>query len=89
MVNDKDISSVLALLPREAVYYFTQANIIRALDAAELKDKAKTYGLEGYAYNTVKQAVNAAMTEARNDDFIFIGGSNFVVGEALAENDFA
>jgi len=89
MVNDKDISSVLALLPRKAVYYFTQANIIRALDAAELMDKSKSYGLEGYAYNTVKQAVNAAMTEAGNDDFIFIGGSNFVVGEALAENDFA
>ena len=89
MVNDKDISSVLALLPREAVYYFTRANIIRALDAEELMEKAKTYGLEGNAYNTVKQAVNAAVTEAGKDDFIFIGGSNFVVGEALAETGFA
>ena len=88
MVNDKDISSVLALLPKEAVYYFTQANIIRALEAEDLLNKAKSYGLSGNAYHTVKQALQTAISDAEKDDFIFIGGSNFVVGEALAEVQF-
>jgi len=84
MVNDKDISAVLALLPVEAQYYFTQANIARALSSEELMQKALDYGLKGTAYNTVKQAVKTALNEAESDDFVFIGGSNFVVGEALA-----
>ena len=88
MVNDKDISSVLAMLPKEAVYYFTQANIIRALEAEDLLNKAKSYGLSGNAYHTVKQALQTAISDAKEDDFIFIGGSNFVVGEALAEVQF-
>jgi len=88
MVNDKDISSVLAMLPKEAVYYFTQANIIRALEAEDLLNKAKSYGLSGNAYHTVKQALQTAISDAEEDDFIFIGGSNFVVGEALAEVQF-
>ena len=83
MVNDKDISSVLAILPREAQYYFTQANIIRALAADELKDKAQSYGLNGLAYSSVKQAVHKAISESGENDFVLIGGSNFVVGEAL------
>jgi dihydrofolate synthase / folylpolyglutamate synthase len=88
MVNDKDISSVLALLPKEAVYYFTQANIIRALEAKDLLNKAKSYGLSGNAYHTVKQALQTAISDAEEDDFIFVGGSNFVVGEAIAEVQF-
>jgi dihydrofolate synthase / folylpolyglutamate synthase len=83
MVNDKDISAVLNLLPKDAVYYFTQANIIRALSCDELKLKAETFSLNGDVYKTVKQAVDAAINESESDDFIFIGGSNFIVGEAL------
>jgi len=83
MVNDKDISSVLALLPLEAEYYFTQAQIIRAMPADELEKKAKTIGLNGRAFTSVNEAVESAMCNARTNDFVFIGGSNFVVGEAL------
>jgi len=83
MVNDKDISSVLALLPKEAQYYFTQANIIRALSASELAEIARSYGLKGSAYPSVAQAVKLALSDSDENDFILIGGSNFVVGEAL------
>lgn len=83
MVNDKDISSVLALLPKNARYYFSQANISRALPAHELKIQAESYNLNGDVYSSVEQAVRAAIHDAVRDDFVFIGGSNFVVGEAL------
>jgi dihydrofolate synthase/folylpolyglutamate synthase len=83
MVNDKDISGVLALLPANAIYYFTQAAIERALPSTELKKQAESIGLTGEAYQTVGQAVKAALYEAHPDDFVFIGGSNFVVGEAI------
>jgi folylpolyglutamate synthase/dihydrofolate synthase len=83
MVNDKDITSVLSLLPKDAVYYFTQANIFRALPAAELQAQAQMHGLNGDAYKTVEQAINAAVSKAEKQDFILIGGSNFIVGEAL------
>ena len=83
MVNDKDISSVLALLPKNAVYYFTQANIIRALSATELVVLAKSYGLTGMAYMSVEQAIKASINDSEKEDMIYIGGSNFIVGEAL------
>ena len=83
MVNDKDISAVLALLPVDARYYFTQANIIRALPAEELKKQAESFGLKGEAYSSVKEAVREALEESDQNDFVFIGGSNFVVGEAI------
>jgi dihydrofolate synthase/folylpolyglutamate synthase len=84
MVNDKDIRGVMALLPVKAQYYFTQAAIERALPAIDLKEKGEMYHLKGMAYSSVKQAVKAALNEADQKDFIFIGGSNFVVGEALS-----
>ena len=83
MVNDKDITAVLELLPKDARYYFTQAAIVRALPAKELMKQGKTIGLTGKAYESVIEAVDAAISEADPDDFVFIGGSNFVVGEAL------
>ena len=83
MVNDKDITHVLELLSPKAEYYFTQANIARALAATELQDLAKKYRLSGNAFQTVEKAVSAAQFNAGTDDIIFIGGSNFVVGEAL------
>jgi len=84
MVNDKDISHVLELLPREAEYYFTQAAVPRALPAVELKKQAERNSLEGQDYNSVKEAVESSLNNAGKNDFILIGGSNFVVGEALA-----
>lgn len=83
MVNDKDISAVLALLPKDAVYYFTNANIERALSAEKLKEQAEKYNLQGNVYSSVEQGVKTALETAEKNDLIFIGGSNFVVGEAL------
>jgi dihydrofolate synthase/folylpolyglutamate synthase len=88
MVNDKDSTGVLALLPAQAHYYFTQAAIERALPAVDLKEKGERFNLKGIAYSSVKEAVEAALNEADPEDFIFIGGSNFVVGEALSNKSF-
>ena len=83
MVNDKDISGILSLLPQKAEYYFTQAQIERALSAEKLKKQAESSGLKGEAYPTVELAVKAALEQAGKNDLVFIGGSNFIVGEAL------
>ena len=88
MVNDKDISSVLALLPKDAIYYFTKASIPRAMNEVELTQKASLQNLMGKSYPTVPQAVEAARGSANENDFIFIGGSNFVVAEALESIGF-
>ncbi len=83
MVNDKEIDEVLAIMPKEATYYFTQASIHRALPAEEMQTKAAKYGLRGEAYPTVMAALQAAQADATPDDFIFIGGSCFVVADLL------
>lgn len=83
MVNDKDISHVLELLPLEAEYYFTQAAVLRALPARDLQVQAESFGLKGNFYLSVKEAVDAAKKNAGEMDLIFVGGSNFVVGEFL------
>lgn len=83
MVSDKDILSVLNLLPKNAIYYFTRASIERALDENELANKAYASGLTGKAYHTVLEALNAAKAIATENDLIFIGGSNFIVADAL------
>lgn len=83
MVKDKDISKVLALLPTDATYYFTQAAIPRALPAHELKTLAETFGLTGEVYTDVLSAKQAAINTATPEDLIFIGGSTFIVAEAL------
>ncbi|RSK39495.1 bifunctional folylpolyglutamate synthase/dihydrofolate synthase [Hymenobacter perfusus] len=81
VVNDKDVSKMLALLPREATYYFCQATIPRALPADELAGRAAALGLKGRAYGPVPAAVAAARAAAAPDDVVFIGGSTFVVAE--------
>jgi dihydrofolate synthase/folylpolyglutamate synthase len=81
VVNDKDITKVLALLPREATYYFCQADIPRALPADELAALAQGAGLTGQVYGPVAMAVAAARAAAAPDDVVFIGGSTFVVAE--------
>jgi dihydrofolate synthase/folylpolyglutamate synthase len=80
-VNDKDLSLVLPLLPRDALYYFTKASVPRALDEKVLKAEAGKYGLNGASYETVADAFEAARASADADDMIFIGGSTFVVAE--------
>ena len=80
-VNDKDVTKVLALLPRAATYYFCQADIPRALPADELAALATTQGLTGRAYGPVSVAVAAARAAASPADVVFIGGSTFVVAE--------
>ena len=83
MVNDKDISGVLTMLPKDAVYYFTQASVQRALPAIDLKRLAQKVGLQGNSYMNVEEAVQAAKNAASKDDFIFVGGSTFIVADLL------
>ncbi|PRD54836.1 dihydrofolate synthase [Sphingobacterium gobiense] len=83
VMRDKDISHMLPQLPKEAVYYFCSPDISRAMSAAELKNKATQYGLQGMAYPSVNNAVDAAKEAYLEGDLIFVGGSNFVVAEVL------
>ena len=82
-VRDKDLAHILPLLPRDAHYIFTQARTERALPAAELTAKAAIYGLRGEAVPEVPAAVARARELAAQEDMIFIGGSTYVVAEAL------
>jgi dihydrofolate synthase/folylpolyglutamate synthase len=81
MVNDKEITNVLALLPRNATYYFTRAQIPRALPEDRLAAQAAAAGLKGLAYPTVLEALQAAKTRAKPKDLIVVCGSVFVVAE--------
>ncbi|KAA6319466.1 Bifunctional protein FolC [termite gut metagenome] len=83
MVNDKDISGILTLLPKDAIYYFSKANIARALPENQLMQLAYSFGLKGNCYPDVSTAVKAAQEKSLPDDFIFVGGSTFVVGDLL------
>lgn len=87
MVNDKDIRGVLALLPKEATYYFTKASVKRALPETELRDLASVIGLQGDCYPDVPSAVRAAQEKSLPEDFIFAGGSSFIVADLLANSD--
>jgi dihydrofolate synthase/folylpolyglutamate synthase len=82
-VNDKNLESVLSLFPKEATYYFTRADIPRALDEKELEKQASKAGLEGNAYSSIEKALNEAKKKAKQEDLIYIGGSTFVVSEIL------
>lgn len=81
IVNDKDVSRVLSLLPREGNYFFCQAKIPRAFDANELAARARGMGLTGVVEKDVNQAIKKATAASQPDDVIFVGGSTFVVGE--------
>jgi len=83
-VNDKNIEPVLELLPRGGEYYFCQANIPRSLDSEFLTKQANDAGLKGINYFSVNGAVDAALKNSSKDDMVFIGGSTFVVAEAIA-----
>ncbi len=83
VVNDKDLRSILDLLPKKATYYFCKPNIPRGLDAEELQQTFSSYKLKGRAYKSVNEAYNSALNNARKDDFIYVGGSTFVVAEII------
>lgn len=87
MVNDKDIRGVLALLPKDAEYYFTKASVKRALPEKELALLASEAGLQGDCYPDVPSAVRAAQEKSLPEDFIFVGGSSFIVADLLANRD--
>lgn len=84
MAADKDINSSLALMPNNAVYYFTKASVKRALDEHRLKEIGASHGLRGECFATVKKAAETAIKDSSDDDVVYIGGSNFVVGDFLA-----
>jgi len=83
MVNDKDITKVLSMLPADATYYFCRPDIPRGLEAESLKLKAESFGLRGGAYPSVKDALASAQNHAGKNDLVFVGGSTFVVAEVI------
>ncbi len=82
-VGDKDISSILRLLPRDAQFYFVRSSVDRSMPAEHLRAKASDYGLEGEAFDSVPEAIEKAIEQSQQKDMIFIGGSTFVVADAL------
>ena len=83
VVNDKDPGKILAMLPKNATYYFCSFDLPRAMSAEELQVAAGEFNLKGAAFPTVKKALKAAKDQANKNDLIFVGGSTFVVAEAL------
>lgn len=84
MVSDKDVNTVLTLVPKDAICYFTQASVNRAMPAEELTRRANAIGLQGTTYTNVASAYDIALSNASADDIIYIGGSTFVVADLLA-----
>jgi dihydrofolate synthase/folylpolyglutamate synthase len=83
VVNDKDLDEILPLFPKNAKYYFCKPNIPRGLDAQILKQKASEYQLNGNVHNSVSESYKKTLQNATKSDFIYIGGSTFVVAEIL------
>lgn len=84
MVSDKDVNTVLTLVSKDAICYFTQASVNRAMPAEELTRRANAVGLQGTTYTNVASAYDTALSNASADDIIYIGGSTFVVADLLA-----
>jgi dihydrofolate synthase/folylpolyglutamate synthase len=82
-VKEKKLEGVMPLLPKNAMYYFCRPKIARGLDEKQLQQNAVAYGLHGKAYSSVRKALGAAKRNASAQDFIFVGGSNFVVAEVV------
>ena len=83
VVNDKDLNDILPLFPKNATYFFCKPNIPRGLDGKILQQKAFEFGLKGNLYNSVSEAYQSALEKASGNDFIYIGGSTFVVAEIV------
>lgn len=80
---DKDVKSILNLLPKDAVYYFTQAQTSRSMTVEQLQSLAAKCGIEGSIYNNVSEALDAARKQANDEDLIYVGGSMYVLAELL------
>ncbi len=83
VVNDKNMDEILPLFPKNANYYFCKPNIPRGLEAEMLQEKAAQFGLKGRIYNSVSNAYTSSKKNAKPNDFIYVGGSTFVVAEIL------
>jgi dihydrofolate synthase/folylpolyglutamate synthase len=82
-VNDKDITTILSLLPKNATYYFCKPNLPRALNEKDLQEQAQKINLQGNAFSTVREALETAKKSAHSNDLIWVGGSTFVVAEVV------
>ncbi|GGW50190.1 bifunctional folylpolyglutamate synthase/dihydrofolate synthase [Arenibacter certesii] len=82
-VKEKDLEQIFPLFPTDAQYYFCRPNIPRGLDESILKERAEAFGLRGEAYGSVSEAFASAKSAAENSDFIYVGGSTFVVAEIV------
>lgn len=83
MVSDKDVTNILKVLPKNAIYYFCKPDIPRGMEAEKLRGEAEKSGLSGKAFPTVNEALEAAKSSCGRDDLIFVGGSSFVVAEVV------
>ena len=83
LVNDKNLTEILPLFPKNAIYYFCKPDISRGLEQLILKEKAAEFNLVGQTYISVSNAYQAAKENAKENDFIYVGGSTFVVAEIL------
>lgn len=83
LVHDKNLDEILSLFPKNAIYYFCKPPVTRGLDSEILMKKAYEYNLTGKTYNSVSNAYQTAKEKANTKDFIYIGGSTFVVAEIL------
>ena len=88
MVDDKDLNTVMSLLPKNAIYYWTQALTKRAIPVDIIAGTGEAHHLSGTKYTSVADAYQKAISEATNNDFIFIGGSSYIVADLLALNVF-
>jgi len=89
MASDKDVDAVIAMLPREAAYYWTHASVRRAMDEREVSSIARCHHLAGQSFHTVTEAFQAALASASPDDLIYVGGSSFVVADLLSQQFFS
>ncbi|PZO28406.1 MAG: tetrahydrofolate synthase [Flavobacteriaceae bacterium] len=83
MVNDKNLNDILPIFPKNAKYYFCKPIGSRGLETLVLQKKASEFGLKGKIYNSVSEAYDEARQKATSEDFIYVGGSTFVVAEIL------
>ena len=84
MVDDKDVNAVMSMLPKTAVYYWTQSTSKRSIPAEKISMIAQKYGLTGRIFNHVIDAYYQALSEADREDFVFIGGSSYIVADLLS-----
>ena len=83
VVNDKNIYNILTLLPKDAIYYFCEANIPRSMDKLDLQKTSLEFNLYGEVYPSVKEALHHAKLKATENDLVYVGGSTFVVAEII------